>query len=168
MNKNNITPELCKLNYETNKQLLEDLLLTTLWGMFIIFLLIRLGFNCNMVKCIKYTLMLIGVPYSVRYFLGGFEISFSIFGILLFIIGAVIFIFVGSILTLFMFVHYACQTEYYYRQLKKLTNKTECLNQPITYEDAIHKLRNNGFTIEQISDELGIDISLIIDILTKD
>lgn len=170
MNKQtDLTSELCELNYEKNKQLLEDLLLTTIWGMFIIFLLIKLLFNCNIIECIKYTFMLIGAPYSIRYFLGEFEISFSIFGILIFIIEAVIFLFVGSILTLFLFVHYACQAEYYYRKLKKISNETESLpNQTTNYIDAIRKLHTNGFTIEQISTELGIDVLLIVDALTKD
>lgn len=66
-----LSEEICEVKYFENKDKLEDLLITTFVGMFIICLFIKLGWEyLPVTTCLKYTCYLAGVPYTLRRFTG--------------------------------------------------------------------------------------------------
>lgn len=64
-----VDEEIYAIKYFENKDNLEDLLMTTFIGMFMIGRLIKLGWNyLSITRCLKYTCYLAGVPYTLRRF----------------------------------------------------------------------------------------------------
>ncbi len=116
--KRTLSKEWCEAKYYYYHDKLEDLLTITFIGMFIIFFfIIILGGSIK--EALIYTGIAYGFPFAIVRVIGiTLRYSLSIFDWIFRILTIIFTVALGDIITLFAFIHYACQTFYYYRNLK--------------------------------------------------
>ena len=114
-----IPKDICEAEYYDNKKKLEDLLIITFISTFSVFFILMV-LDIGIKNCLIGAAIFSGVPFSIKRMTGlSLTYSFSIFGIVWLLMRLVVIIIASDIITLFCFVHYACQTSYYKKHLKE-------------------------------------------------